>query len=30
MKGFDETEKGSASIWMYLRDWTFSVEVKLK
>ena len=30
MKGFDETENGSASIWIYLHDWTFSVEVKLK
>ena len=30
MKGFDETEKGSASIWMYLRDRAFLAEVKLK
>ena len=30
MKGFDETEKGFASIWMYLRDGAFSAEVKLK
>ena len=30
MKGFDETEKGFASIWMYLRDQAFSAKVKLK
>ena len=30
MKGFDETEKGFASIWMYLCDRAFSAEVKLK
>ena len=30
MKGFDEIEKGSASIWMYLRDRALSIEVKLK
>ena len=30
MKGFDETEKGSASIWMYLYDRAFLAEVKLK
>ena len=30
MKGFDETEKGSVSIWMYLRDRAFLAEVKLK
>ena len=30
MKGFDEAEKGSASIWMYLHDGAFSAKVKLK
>ena len=30
MKGFDKIEKGPASIWIYLRDQAFSVEVKLK
>ena len=30
MKGFDETEKGSASIWTYLRDGAFLAEIKLK
>ena len=29
MKGFDETEKRSTSIWMYLCDWVFSTKVKL-
>ena len=30
MKGFNETEKGSASIWTYLRDGAFLAEIKLK
>jgi len=30
MKGFDETEKWSASSRMYLRDWAMSTEVKLR
>ena len=30
MKGFDETEKGSASIWTYLPDGAFLAEIKLK
>ena len=29
MKDFDETEKGSTNIWIYLHDQAFSVEVKL-
>ena len=30
MKGFNEIEKGSASIWTYLRDGAFLAEIKLK
>ena len=30
MKGFDETQKGSANIWTYLRDGAFLAEIKLK
>ena len=30
MKDFDETGKGSASIWTYLHDGAFLAEVKLK
>ena len=30
MKGFDETKKGSASIWTYLRDEAFLAKIKLK
>ena len=30
MKGFDETRKGSASIWTYLCDGAFLAEIKLK